>query len=432
MTRKEARALISQIHALLKKGYPPQGVSRRGHQGAIAELALNLGEPRQTIQSRLDFINRVYGIRPDWSLYRPKPAIPTRSSEKITEPMAEPRVVTRLQDELSEARRQLKEAHRESIGWEAIREGVLKLTATPIAPEFAAQPDRDQRGSRSVILHLSDLHCGEVVRLEDTDEINSFDIEIFKARIARFGQGAIALMTKHWQGDPPEKIIVVFGGDLCNGELHEDAAKTNDALSAPAVRICAAHLAGLLKELSAVAPVDVYSVPGNHGRLTRKIESKNFARDSLDTLVCSVVEMILSQDPALRVNFFAPSSGDALLKVYHIVFAIIHGQRELRGGLGFVGPFAAILRGYQKVHAYFSAQHKRIDLVLSGHLHTAGYIASLGVANGSLVGHNEFARDLRAKPEPASQNMIIVHSERGVISVMQIYVGHPQEGSIYG
>lgn len=70
--------------------------------------------------------------------------------------------------------------------------------------------------------------------------------------------------------------------------------------------------------------------------------------------------------------------------------------------------------------------------MLSGHLHTARYIASLGVANGCLVGHNEFARDLRAKPEPASQNMIVVHSERGVISVMQIYVGHPEEGSIYG
>ena len=187
------------------------------------------------------------------------------------------------------------------------------------------------------------------------DDINSFDIEVFKARIARFGQTAVALMTRHWQGEPPEKIIVVFGGDLVNGELHEDAAKTNDALSGPAVRICAAHLAGLLKELPAVAPVEVYSVPGNHGRLTRKIESKNFARDSLDTLVCSVVEMILSQAPASRVKFFAPPSGDALLKVYHIVFAIIHGQREPRGGLGFVGPFAAILRGYQKVHVYFAA-----------------------------------------------------------------------------
>ena len=309
---------------------------------------------------------------------------------------------------------------------------MLGLAATPPAPEFAAQAERDQRGKRSVILHLSDLHCGEVVSLADTDEINSFDLEIFKARIARFGQTAIALMTKHWSGDPPEKIIVVFGGDLVNGELHEDAAKTNDALSAPAVRICAAHLAGLLRELTAVAPVDVYSVPGNHGRLTRKVEAKHFARDSLDTLVCSVVEMILAGEPGLRVRFFAPPSGDALLKVYRSTFAIIHGNRELRGGLGFVGPFAAILRGWQKVHAYYAAQGKRIDLVLSGHMHIAGFIPSLGVANGSLPGPNEFARDLRCKPEPASQNMITVHSERGVISVMQIYVGHPQEGLIYG
>jgi len=45
-------------------------------------------------------------------------------------------------------------------------------------------------------------------------------------------------LTEHWQGPAPEKIIVIFGGDLISNEIHEELPKTNEALAAPAVREC--------------------------------------------------------------------------------------------------------------------------------------------------------------------------------------------------
>lgn len=39
--------------------------------------------------------------------------------------------------------------------------------------------------------------------------------------------------------------------------------------------------------------------------------------------------------------------------------------------------------------------------------------------------------DLRADPEAACQNMLVVHEQHGVISHQELHLGHPSEGSLY-
>jgi hypothetical protein len=56
------------------------------------------------------------------------------------------------------------------------------------------------------------------------------------------------------------KIITIFGGDMITGEIHEELAKTNDALSAPAVRECAERLAGLVIELRKINAKDILNI----------------------------------------------------------------------------------------------------------------------------------------------------------------------------
>jgi len=185
--------------------------------------------------------------------------------------------------------------------------------------------------------------------------------------------------------------------------------------------------------LAAIAPIDVYSVPGNHGRLTRKPESKGIAINSFDTLICQVVEMMLAMATTKhKVKFYYPLSGDALFRVYGWTFVAAHGDRVgSKGGQGFLGAIATIVRGMHRVHAYYAGQGVTIDYVMVGHLHTTAYVPTLGFSNGSLVGPSEYSRDLRARPEQAKQNYIVVHSERGVIEFRDIKVGASAEGSIY-
>jgi Calcineurin-like phosphoesterase len=420
MDKSEAKAIIKSVEDALKAGGKPPGEPTSSHERkAVAMAAEAIGIHRATVARRIAEAKKEYGIEPNWSLWEKGEEVPSSQRDTI-----------RLRDENNRLRRQLNEAHRDAAGWEDIREAVLGLTATPLDARIEFPKPPSGVGSRTVIIHLSDLHCGEVVNIEDMGGLNRFNIEIFKARLGRIARSAVSLMSEHWSGAAPERIVVILGGDLVNGDHRLESAKTNDVFMAPGVRVCATHIAGVIRELNKIAPVDVLSVPGNHGRDSIMIEAKNFARHSFDTLVSSLVEMILHDIPTIR--FFAPMSGDAILRIYGISFAVIHGQREIRGGQGFVGPFAAILRGWQKTLAYFAAQGEKVDMVISGHMHTAGFIPAFGIANGSLVGPNEYSRDLRAKPEPASQNMITVHSELGVIDVKQLFCGDPSEGRIYG
>lgn len=314
--------------------------------------------------------------------------------------------------------------------WE-FRQSLMKLTEEPMRPRYEEPKKGKSLGERTVILHLSDWHCGEVVDLEEMEGVNKFNVQIFRNRVNRLIKSVKDLLTVHWKGKPAERLVIIFGGDMITGEIHNELAKTNDKLSAPAIRECCERLAGLLKELSGIAPIDVYSIPGNHGRLTMKPESKGMAVNSYDTLISHLVEMSISGAGIKNVRFFYPKSGDAVFKVYHLTFVAAHGDRiGSRGGTGFIGPIATIMRGVTKVRSYYAAQNVLVDYVLVGHFHTTSKLPR-GFSNGSLIGPSEYSRDLRADPEQSKQNMIVVHSERGVIDFQELKSGDATEGSIY-
>lgn len=360
-----------------------------------------------------------FNISPDWSLYK---------EPKHADAIEIERERLRGRDTASE----LRKAQADLIEAQDIREGILGLKPETLVPRLNVYRPSKSKGKRTVIIHLSDWHCGEVVRIEEMDGVNSYDLSIFKKRVSRLAGAAQELLTTHWKGDAPEKIIVILGGDMISGEIHEELAKTNEALAAPAVKVCAEHMAGLLKKLAEVAPMDVYSLPGNHGRLTKKPESKGMAINSFDTLITNIVEMILPVSGTHNpVKFFYSKSGDALFRVYKLVFCAVHGDRiGSKGGQGFLGALATVIRGIAKCRAYYTGQGIIVNYFLTAHLHTTAKLPR-GFANGSLVGPSEYSRDLRADPEEAKQNFIVIHSERGVIDIKELYCGAPEEGSIY-
>lgn len=421
----QARREIATVERFLKEGHPPKGIT--GNHNVISATAIaaeTLGVDRIAFRDRVGtpdksgLWERKYKMQPNWAFYKAPP--PKDEIEQHRERRDN-------RDVLAENRR-LRDA---LVEMQDIRAGVLKLTTEPLRPRYDAPKAASKAGSRTVIIHLSDWHCGETVDLAQMEGLNSFNLAIFKSRVSRLIHKATELMTTHWKGAPPERIILIFGGDMITGEIHEELAKTNDALSAPAVRECAERLAGLVTELRKIAPIDIYSVPGNHGRLTKKPESKGMVVNSFDTLITTIVEMVVKLNGTKDVQFFYPQSGDALFSVYHLNFVATHGDRiGSKGGQGFMGPIATILRGIHKVRAYYAAQGKIIHYVLTGHLHTTSETPR-GFSNGSLIGASEYSRDLKADPEPSSQNMIVVHSEQGVIDFQRLKPGDASEGSIY-
>lgn len=418
LSRELAEQVVSLINQCLKDGYALEGTP-----SAREEAARRLGIPGPTVSTRLRSAKRSYGLEPDKSLAK---AASTPAAEPLEQVEIDRR---RIKDkDLAAENKKLREALVEASDW---RRGVLGLVDPPLSPRIHLPADKSKPGSRTVIIHLSDWHCGEVVDIDEMEGLNSFNLDIFRARVGRLGKAAKELLTTHWKGAPPEKIVLIFGGDLITGEIHAELAQTNDALSAPAVRSCAEILAGLVKLLREIAPVDIYSVPGNHGRLTFKPQSKGMASNSFDTLIGQVVEMVVTLGGTKGIRFYYPKSGDALFKIYGLTFCAAHGDRiGSRGGQGFIGPIATILRGIAKTRSYYAAQGVIVDYVLCGHFHTTSKLPR-GFSNGSLVGPSEYSRDLKADPEPAKQNLIVVHESKGVIDFQELMCGEANEGAIY-
>src|SRR5581483_8077072 len=122
-----------------------------------------------------------------------------------------------------------------------------------------------------------------------------------------------------------------------------------------------------------------------------KPETKAHVPDNLDTLCAWFIESRLAKDDGISVYY--GDSVDCLFDVYGLPFVLTHGDRiGSRGGQGFIGPVATIMRGHHKLLADYSSRGTPPYKVLTGHFHTTCELPS-GYGNGSLAGWSNFARD---------------------------------------
>lgn len=345
---------------------------------------------------------------------------------------ADPVEVSRLRTQLAAARSDLANLTHRVRKAEDIRSGVLGVLSDPPPPPLRFTTTHNGPAApETVILFLSDLHWGEKIRLEAMDGLNSYDIQIARNRLKRYFQTIVELMTKHWVGPPPARLILILGGDLISGEIHLELAKTNEAQALPAVRDLATHLTDGLIFAKRHLPceIDVISIAGNHGRVPLKPESKDYAENSYDTLVSDFLDMGLRNVEG--INFYVPPSPDALFSVYGWHFLATHGNNiGSRGGQGFIGPSATAARGMKRVCMDYAARGVHLDFVLIGHLHTPLQLEE-GFVNGCLGGPSEYSRDGRFRPSPARQLFLTIHPRRGLTMTRWINVGAPEEGALY-
>lgn len=435
LTKAKAQEAVEAVLECYRLGYELAGLP-----SASAAAAKMLGIPHSTFDSRLRIAER-YNLWPcplperdkekrKWT----KPA--TVELPELPEPpppITEPVDIRRMRDENNRMRRELDDAHRQLIAGQSLRASVMGLANYMPEPAAFEAPPAPGGKAETVILCANDWQWGEVVDIGRMDGLNSYNVDIARARAARLFRGAVDLCTNHWAGLPPARVILIIGGDMISGEIHEEIAKTNELKAIPALKDAASSLMGGIDLLlsSLECPVDVVVVPGNHGRVTRKPESKLYVETSYDTLLGDILDLHYRAKGERRVSFYAPASGDALFTVDDRRFLVTHGDRiGSRGGQGFVGPAATVARGFKRICADYQARGVIIDTIICGHFHVPLRLEE-GYVSGTLVGPSEFSRDGRFRPHPASQLFLAVHPERGVTQVREIAVGADGEGALY-
>lgn len=331
--------------------------------------------------------------------------------------------VARLEYDLKHAKSRVSEAEQRMHEAEKVREVIFDLTAQPLASPDWALPayDSTRRGAPHVpLLLFSDAQWGETISGANMDGINAFDVSIAEERYRSLIERTIDISFAHLPANKYDGIMYLRGGDMVSGDIHQELRETNELSAVPAVRsIVAAERWGIEQLAEAFGKVHVISVPGNHGRTTLKPPTKRIT-DNFDTLSAWWLESEFRNDA--RITWQTPASTDAVFELHGRKYLLTHGDNiGSRGGQGFIGPAATILRGMKKTVDEYARRGINISKMFVGHFHTAlelGY----GWSNGSLPGYSEFARANRMTPEPPIQWLIFFHPKWGATSRWPIHL----------
>lgn len=304
----------------------------------------------------------------------------------------------------------------------------LQLVNTEVTPPDWILPtqatSKNQVSNNIPVLLVSDLHYGEDVNPKEVPDGNCYSPNVAEARWDRLIQNTILktrAKERHVKG-----IVVCFLGDDISGDIHDELRETNDKTPIDACLEVANQKIKMLRAFEKeYGKVWVISVMGNHGRTTKKPQSKAISEHNYDTLIAAIVSKQLEKDKNL--SFYTPKSGEAYFSLYDVNFLATHGDRiGSRGGTGFIGCSATIARGQHKTRQAYAQIGKPIDWLLLGHFHTPMLLEHT-IANGTVVGYSQYARDLRLEPSYPSQTLFYVDDIYGVTDVSRIYVTNKEQ-----
>lgn len=330
------------------------------------------------------------------------------------------RELEQLRLERNTARAAHRQAEREL---EALLKDVDRLTALNAVsvetPRWAKAKARRVKHEATALVMLSDLHLDEVIDPAEVAGMNAYNREIALQRLQRAADGAIRLGKELMAGFQITNAIVIFGGDMVHGNLHDNAEWNETPSVIATVDYWADHLAKFLDTIAVGfgGQVHVVSVVGNHGRNTNKPRTRGRVQDSFDHHLTRLVQRHYRDDP--RFTWNVPMSADAYVNVYDHRILVTHGD-QARGGSGISGLFTPIALLDSRKRKRDASFGRAYDHLMMGHWHQ--YIRGNGfTVNGSLCGVNAYAYLGNFGYEPPAQAFGIVTPEHGMTIEAPIY-----------
>jgi len=277
------------------------------------------------------------------------------------------------------------------------REDTLLEIATMYAKEMSTKKLLDDvkpiitNSNDEGIIMLSDWHYG----IEINNVFNVYSPEICKERVNKLLSKINYFYTEH----PVKRLYVVNLGDLCSGRIHNTIRIQNryDVIT-QCMDVCEI-LAEFLVQLQSIAPVTYTDCFDNHSRIEAN-KSDSLELESMTRLIPWYLKQRLDKYPRIS---FAPSTFNGDI----IQLEILGGKYKVAGVHGHKDKINKIVENLTLVTS------TKYDLILTAHYHhfeAKEQNETLVISNGTLMGVDDFAYDLR-RTSFATQNLILVSEE---------------------
>ena len=285
--------------------------------------------------------------------------------------------------------------------------GVFSSIGLPSIRRLGA-PSPTSGGKRAIAcVFASDWHVDEVVKPRTVNGLNEYNPHIAQARSETFFRNALKLVDIAAKDSEIDTIYLALLGDFFSGWIHEEGMELNAMAPVEAAMfagdLLASGIAYWLKNSKYNIVGD--ALPGNHGRLTKKVQSANVVATSLETVTYArIVERFMGNP---RVNISLADGGLVYRRFFDsYTMRLLHGYEVKYGGGigGLTIPLRRMISGWDK--------GIRANLTALGHFHQ--YLPGADIiGNGSLIGFNAFAQRIAASPEIPQQAFCVIHERDG-------------------
>lgn len=377
-----------------------EAVQKHGSKTGAAKA---LGIPRKTLGDRLVMADRI------------------DSRDEKSEIVEAHALAKKYEAEARDWKKRFEKAEADRLDEAEVERKIFGLSRAKLeTPNWLVKSRPGKSGAGVPCTIWSDWHLGEVVKPEEINGLNEFNLEVADRRIHRLVERTVDLAKNHMTGADYPGIVVMLNGDIVSGEIHDELRDTNEDEVYAVVLWAVERLVWGLRTLAdCFGRVYVAGGFGNHGRQDRKPRAKTRAKRNADWLICRIIHSHLKDDK--RFSWDIPISGDAYFRVFDHTYFMSHGDSMgVRGGDGIIGAIGPIMRGEIKVSNSESSVGRPFKTFVGGHWHQTLWLPRAHI-NNTLKGYDEFARFfLRAPFSAPSQSLWFTHWKWGVTAKWEV------------
>lgn len=340
-----------------------------------------------------------------------KPA--TEPQQKTENTLEENLEIVKLKAEVKSLKSQLTDAHNEVLNTQNLKSLIHEISGVQFDGEPKWLHNTESKALHGIpTLFLSDLHVDEVVEPSEINHVNIFNREIAIQRLKNTFQRTIDILRGYFTHPQYDGMVLMLGGDLVTGDIHDELAETNDAtINETVLLLVDLLIEGITALHRAFGKIYIPCVVGNHGRQHKKPRNKKKVFHNFEWLIYQFLAKHFKDNP--DVTFNIPDGPDALFQVYNKTFLLTHGD-QFRGGNGIAGIMSPLHLGMHRKQKKYSAIGKPFQVMALGHFHQ--YIhTNWMIVNGALKGYDEYANNCNFPYEPAQQALWINHPQYGMV-----------------
>ena len=318
--------------------------------------------------------------------------------------------VEKLQSELNNKTRQYKEAVKNVVAIDRIVDIARDViqAADPVMPLPLTMPETSSTTEHRAVALMGDVHVGEVVSAEETNNLGGYDLDTFHERLEIWANKIIGLieLRRHRLWMPELEIFML--GDIVSGDIHDELMNTNEGSVVDQVVEAANSISGALLSMSQhFERINVSCVVGNHGRISQKSYYKRKQTMSWDYLAYQMMALTLQKQE--NIEFHIPKSFWTIRDVLGTKFLMLHGDGiQAWSGVPWYGIQRTVLKLKEMI-----GSHEDFDKVVMGHFHEPIETEQF-LVTGSWKGGDEYSIGKLYKSNRPSQTLLYVHPDNGV------------------